>query len=174
MVFGRAQRIARDLLRELGVSPLPCFVLDFATLAHGVPLIVAGRTEDKTEVAGRVAWSGSGIDLRTNTPTPDAMAGAVNRILTEPHFRESAGRLRDELAACTRWRPSNPPWKRQLRVDGGSVDRRAILTRSACPDPAPRRWFAVAPLRNRPPGSILGLRRSFLRFPGGFGCPGWC
>jgi MGT family glycosyltransferase len=39
-------------------------------LAHGVPLAVAGTTEDKPEVAARVAWSGAGINLKTAAPTP--------------------------------------------------------------------------------------------------------
>ena len=35
-------------------------------LAHGVPLVVAGATEEKPEIAARVAWSGAGINLKTN------------------------------------------------------------------------------------------------------------
>ena len=42
-------------------------------LSTGLPLVVAGNTEDKPEVAARVAWSGAGINLRTGTPTPDAV-----------------------------------------------------------------------------------------------------
>ena len=32
-------------------------------LSTGVPLVVAGNTEDKPEVAARVAWTGAGINL---------------------------------------------------------------------------------------------------------------
>ena len=39
-----------------------------ASLAAGVPLVVAGGTLDKPEIARRVAWSGTGVDLRTGTP----------------------------------------------------------------------------------------------------------
>jgi MGT family glycosyltransferase len=67
-------------------------------LSHGVPLVVAGTTEDKPEVAARVAWSGSGINLRTATPTPDAIRTAVRKIITEPSFRQSAKRLSEEYA----------------------------------------------------------------------------
>ena len=38
-------------------------------LSTGVPLVVAGNTEDKPEVAARVAWSGAGVNLRTGAPT---------------------------------------------------------------------------------------------------------
>ncbi len=68
-------------------------------LSTGVPLVVAGDTEDKPEIAARVAWSGAGINLRAGRPSPEAVAGAVHRILSEPGFRSSAERLRDELAA---------------------------------------------------------------------------
>ena len=46
-------------------------------LAHGVPLVVAGATEEKPEIAARVAWSGAGINLRTKTPSPEQIRAAV-------------------------------------------------------------------------------------------------
>jgi UDP:flavonoid glycosyltransferase YjiC (YdhE family) len=70
-----------------------------AALAAGVPLVVAGTTEDKTEVNARVAWSGAGISLRTDTPTGAQVAGAVDRVLAEPGFRRRAAELRDSYAA---------------------------------------------------------------------------
>ena len=45
-------------------------------LAHGVPLVVAGDSEDKPEVAARVRWSGVGIDLRRGDPSPAQLATA--------------------------------------------------------------------------------------------------
>ena len=56
-------------------------------IAHGVPMVVAGTTEDKKEVTAHVAWSGVGINLRTNSPSPKAIADAVERVLNEPTFR---------------------------------------------------------------------------------------
>jgi len=50
-------------------------------LSTGVPLVVAGDTEDKPEVAARVAWSGAGIDLRTGAPTVKAIRHAVREVL---------------------------------------------------------------------------------------------
>ena len=67
-------------------------------LSHGVPIIVAGTTEDKPEVAARVAWSGTGINLRTSTPTPQALRNAVRKILAEPGYRLQAQRLAREYA----------------------------------------------------------------------------
>jgi UDP:flavonoid glycosyltransferase YjiC (YdhE family) len=52
-------------------------------LAHGVPVIVAGTSEDKPEVATRVAGSGAGINLKTAAPKPEQVRGAVKALLHE-------------------------------------------------------------------------------------------
>ncbi|WP_188895120.1 nucleotide disphospho-sugar-binding domain-containing protein [Microlunatus endophyticus] len=49
----------------------------------GVPLIVAGDTQDKAEVAARVAWSGIGLDLRSGRPRPRQIRNAVRRVLAD-------------------------------------------------------------------------------------------
>jgi UDP:flavonoid glycosyltransferase YjiC (YdhE family) len=68
-------------------------------LASGVPLVVAGDSEDKPEVAARVRWSGAGIDLRTGRPSPQQIARAVRRVLADPTFRQRAQALQAEVAA---------------------------------------------------------------------------
>jgi len=65
-------------------------------LAHGIPLIAAGGSEDKPEVAARVAWTGAGLDLRTATPTPERIREAVRTLLRDSRYRESARRLQTE------------------------------------------------------------------------------
>ncbi|WP_137148966.1 glycosyltransferase [Mycolicibacterium sp. CR10] len=67
-------------------------------LAAGVPVVVAGSTEDKPEVAARVAWSGAGINLQTGTPTPAAVASAVRRIRTDGQYLRNARRLEAAFA----------------------------------------------------------------------------
>lgn len=62
-------------------------------LAQGIPLVVAGQTEDKVEVCARVGWSGAGINLRTNTPDASRIAGAVRTILGGDAHRRRAGEL---------------------------------------------------------------------------------
>jgi len=59
-------------------------------LANGVPLVAAGATEDKPEVANRIAWSGVGINLKTGTPRPHQILGAVKKILTDTTYRQAA------------------------------------------------------------------------------------
>jgi UDP:flavonoid glycosyltransferase YjiC (YdhE family) len=55
-------------------------------------------TEDKADVNARVAWSGVGIDLATNVPTPDAIRDAVRTALNLPAYRMRAKRMADEFA----------------------------------------------------------------------------
>ncbi len=66
----------------------------------GVPLVVAGGSLDKPEVARRVAWSGVGLDLRTGRPRPDRVRRAVTEVLTRPEFRRRAGELSAKLTAA--------------------------------------------------------------------------
>jgi UDP:flavonoid glycosyltransferase YjiC (YdhE family) len=70
-------------------------------IAHGVPVVVAGTSEDKTEVSAHVAWSGVGINLRTSRPSPKAIAEAVERVLREPKFRERSLALRSQTAGTS-------------------------------------------------------------------------
>lgn len=71
-------------------------------LAAGVPLVVAGRTEDKAEVAARVDWAGVGValatDRTTDATTTRAVADGVRRVLADPSFRSRARELAAEYA----------------------------------------------------------------------------
>jgi MGT family glycosyltransferase len=63
-------------------------------LSYGVPIVVAGATEDKPMVAARVQWSGSGIDLKTGAPKKEAIYAATSAILNDSKYRERAKLLR--------------------------------------------------------------------------------
>ena len=69
-------------------------------LAAGVPLVVAGRGEDKPEVAARVSWSGAGVNLRTDRPTPAQLRRAVTKLLRRPRYRAAAERVQADIARC--------------------------------------------------------------------------
>ena len=62
-------------------------------LSAGVPLVVAGDTEDKPEVAARVEWSGAGINLRTGTPSTTQLRHAVRDILDHDRYLHRARAL---------------------------------------------------------------------------------
>ncbi|WP_439659978.1 nucleotide disphospho-sugar-binding domain-containing protein [Lentzea sp. HUAS TT2] len=65
-------------------------------LAQGVPLVVAGATEDKPEVAARVERSGAGVNLRTSAPSAKAIKAAVREVLYGGSFRLRARELAAE------------------------------------------------------------------------------
>ncbi len=71
-------------------------------LAHGVPLVVAGSSEDKPEVAARVHWSGTGINLRAGRPKAADIRSAVRSVLQGSSYRQRAAELGAEMA---RYRP---------------------------------------------------------------------
>lgn len=62
-------------------------------LQNGVPLVVAGTTEDKPFVASRVAWSGSGIDLQTERPSIAQLREAIRHALGNASYRQNAERI---------------------------------------------------------------------------------
>ena len=67
-------------------------------LANGVPLVVAGLTEDKMEVSARVIWSGTGVALKTDTPSSRQVQQATATVLGDPAYRARAQELRAAFA----------------------------------------------------------------------------
>ncbi len=67
-------------------------------LSFGVPLVVAGDTEEKAFTAARVAWTGAGINLGTRRPTPEQIRAAVHTVLGGAQYREQAQRLRKNFS----------------------------------------------------------------------------
>jgi MGT family glycosyltransferase len=70
--------------------------LHFA-LAHGVPLVVAGDSEEKPELVARVNWSGVGVGMRTRSPAPAELREAVRRVLGDPDCAARAAAMQAEL-----------------------------------------------------------------------------
>ncbi|SFD73884.1 glycosyltransferase, MGT family [Paenibacillus catalpae] len=67
-------------------------------LSHGIPLVVAGDTEDKPEIGQRVSWSGVGINLHTGNPSAEQVHQAVQEILSNGKYRARAQELEAEFA----------------------------------------------------------------------------
>ena len=67
-------------------------------LSFGVPIVAAGVSEDKPLVNQRVAWTGTGIDLKTGSPSPEQIRSAVREILSKPTYSERARSLGAEIA----------------------------------------------------------------------------
>ena len=67
-------------------------------LAHGVPVVAAGTTEDKPEICARVEWSGVGVNLKTNNPTQKQIRDAVKKILASSCYKQKAKFFQAEVA----------------------------------------------------------------------------
>ena len=103
-------------------------------LSYGVPLVVAGTTEDKPEVAARVAWSGAGINLKTATPAPQRCAMRYARCSTTHGIARAPGAA-SRVRALRRRRPGVELLE-QLAATGTPVLRA---------EPAPRRELTLFP-----------------------------
>ena len=66
-------------------------------LAHGVPVVAIGKTEDKAEIANRVNWSGVGIGLKERTATEEQIRNAVRTVLATPTYAARAEAMRYEM-----------------------------------------------------------------------------
>lgn len=65
-------------------------------LAHGVPVLQVGRTEEKADIGRRVEWAGAGLHL--GRPVRRALATALDRLEHDHSLRSGARRLADALA----------------------------------------------------------------------------
>ena len=67
-------------------------------LSHGVPMVVTGIGEDKPEVGARVAWTGSGVYLRTDYASAEEVGSAVEQVLSNGTYRARARELAEDFA----------------------------------------------------------------------------
>ena len=63
-----------------------------------VPIVAAGRSEDKAEVGARVAWSGVGVEITTSTPSVLELRHAIEDVLSNDSFKVKADKLAAEFA----------------------------------------------------------------------------
>lgn len=69
-------------------------------LRHGVPLVVIGATEDKSEVLARVRWSGAGAGVRTRRARPQVVRKVVRTVVDDPSYAARARELAAQIAAA--------------------------------------------------------------------------
>src|SRR5687767_4469516 len=67
-------------------------------LAHGVPVVAIGKTEEKPEIANRVQWAGVGIGLKVLVPTEKQIRNAVAEVMGDLSYRLKAEVLSEEMA----------------------------------------------------------------------------
>jgi MGT family glycosyltransferase len=67
-------------------------------LAHGVPVVAYGETEEKPEIANRVQWSGVGVGVRRKTADHTELRRKVMQVLEEERYRARARELAAKLS----------------------------------------------------------------------------
>ncbi|GAA4326601.1 glycosyltransferase [Mucilaginibacter gynuensis] len=67
------------------------------SISYGVPMVCAGVLELKNEINARVEHFGLGIDLKTESPTPQAIFAAANLIMKNPSYRNNTLKLNEEM-----------------------------------------------------------------------------
>jgi UDP:flavonoid glycosyltransferase YjiC (YdhE family) len=67
------------------------------SLSKGVPLVVSGINEGKSDVNARVEYAGVGISLGTESPKSLDIAKAVAGVLGDPVWKERAGQMREQF-----------------------------------------------------------------------------
>lgn len=101
-------------------------------LSHGVPLVVAGATQEKPEIAARVAWSGAGINLKTRTPSPNQIRAAVRTVLAQKSYRHNAERIQAD------YKQHNTPVESAVLLEQLARSRQPVLRGDALPIEQPR------------------------------------
>jgi MGT family glycosyltransferase len=67
-------------------------------LAHGVPVVAIGASEDKPEIANRVNWSGVGVGLKVEKPTEEQIRTTVRQVIAGKNYLDRAAAMQKELA----------------------------------------------------------------------------
>jgi len=99
-----------------------------AALAHGLPLVCLPIGRDQPDNAARVEWHGAGLRLSPKS-SPEVIRAAVERVLSDPAFAASAGRL---AAAFAEQRPAQRAQSALEALAGHDWS-----TRVAAPPPTP-------------------------------------
>ncbi|KAH7311710.1 hypothetical protein B0I35DRAFT_357012 [Stachybotrys elegans] len=63
---------------------------------NGVPMVFAGATEDKPDVAARGEWAGIAVNLDTGKPSEKQVGEAVQEILTNDRYKKRVAEIRQE------------------------------------------------------------------------------
>ncbi|KAH6877284.1 hypothetical protein B0T10DRAFT_190520 [Thelonectria olida] len=70
-------------------------------MTNGVPMVLAGESEDKPEIAMRGSWSGVAVNLRTGRPSVAAVRAGVDQVLGNESFKVRVNEVRRENEALS-------------------------------------------------------------------------
>lgn len=68
------------------------------SLEEGVPIIAAGVHEGKSEICARIGYFKTGINLKTETPTPKQLTMAAEEIMKNGEYYANANRMAAKLS----------------------------------------------------------------------------
>ncbi|KAK2056928.1 UDP-Glycosyltransferase/glycogen phosphorylase [Colletotrichum caudatum] len=63
---------------------------------NGVPVVLAGESQEKSEVAMRAVYAGVGVSLATQRPTAEQVRKGVDEVMRDTKYRKAAMRLKSE------------------------------------------------------------------------------
>jgi UDP:flavonoid glycosyltransferase YjiC (YdhE family) len=66
-------------------------------IQNELPMVVAGMHEGKNEICARVEYFKLGINLNTETPTPEQIRNAVNKVMANQEYAENVKELAEEF-----------------------------------------------------------------------------
>ena len=66
-------------------------------IENKLPLVLAGVHEGKNEINARIGYFGLGINLKTETPTPDRIKSAVGEVFNDPMYKKNVAALGNEF-----------------------------------------------------------------------------
>ena len=68
------------------------------SISHGTPMVLAGETEDKTEMCAISEWIGVALNLKTVKPTSEALRVGVDNVISDPKYKKACQRIQAEIA----------------------------------------------------------------------------
>jgi UDP:flavonoid glycosyltransferase YjiC (YdhE family) len=69
------------------------------SIAHALPMVCAGINEGKVEICTRIGYFNIGIDLKTETPKPQALKSAIDKVVRDKSYKQNVETLRNEFAS---------------------------------------------------------------------------
>lgn len=67
------------------------------SIKHRLPMVAAGLHEGKAEICSRVGYFGCGINLNSESPSPEMIRAAVTTVIHNDVYKENISRLAEEL-----------------------------------------------------------------------------
>ncbi|RRB06828.1 glycosyltransferase [Larkinella rosea] len=68
------------------------------SIQNGLPMVAAGVHEGKNEITSRIGYFNLGINLKTETPTPEQIRTQVKTVISNPVYRRNIARLQNEFS----------------------------------------------------------------------------